>query len=152
MGTGLGSQPSGYGCEPSPEESLARTMPTEASPLGTAAESATARCGGDDGPCFGLHSAADSAGFNPSGVGESSPVLIIGTVIQFILGFVGIVFMLLVLYGGFSWMFAQGNEEKVTKARNLIIHSAVGLVITLSGYLITRVVVDLVLKSASTVS
>ena len=49
-------------------------------------------------------------------------------------------------------MFAQGNEEKVTKARNLIIHSAVGLVITLSGYLITRVVVDLVLKSASTVS
>ena len=79
-------------------------------------------------------------------------MLIIGTVIQFILGFVGIVFMLLVLYGGFSWMFAQGNEEKVTKARNLIIHSAVGLVITLSGYLITRVVVDLVLKSASTVS
>lgn len=64
----------------------------------------------------------------------------IGKVIGAVLAFVGIVFLILVIYGGFMWMFARGNEQEVTKARDLIISAVVGLIIVLAAYAITKYV------------
>lgn len=73
-----------------------------------------------------------------SGFVESITVSsIVGTVIQVFLSLLGIVFVVLLIYGGFLWMNARGNEEQVTKAKNTIQMAIIGLVIVTSAYAIT---------------
>lgn len=61
----------------------------------------------------------------------------IGSVIGIVLSFVGVIFLLLMIYAGISWMTASGNQEKVTKAKDLIINAIIGLIIVLAAYAIT---------------
>ncbi|OGF26196.1 hypothetical protein A2331_01980 [Candidatus Falkowbacteria bacterium RIFOXYB2_FULL_34_18] len=53
------------------------------------------------------------------------------------LAFIGVVFLVLMIYGGFVWMIARGNEQEVEKAKNLIEAAVIGLVIVMSAYAIT---------------
>jgi hypothetical protein len=61
----------------------------------------------------------------------------IGTIIGVLLSFVGTVFFVLIIYGGFLWMTAAGNETNVTKAKELITSAIIGLIIVLGAYAIT---------------
>ena len=61
----------------------------------------------------------------------------IGRVVGVALSFIGIIFFVLMIYAGFSWMLARGNESEVQKAKSLIEAAIVGLVIVLSAYAIT---------------
>ena len=63
-------------------------------------------------------------------------------IINVVLGFLGIVAIIIVLWGGFMWMTAGGNEEKVTKARQLLVAGITGLVIILAAYAIARFVIQ----------
>jgi hypothetical protein len=65
---------------------------------------------------------------------------IIGSIIGIALSFVGIVFFLLILYAGFRWMTAFGNEEKVTNSKDIMEHALIGLVIILAAYAISNFV------------
>ncbi len=67
--------------------------------------------------------------------------VVIGTFIKFALSFVGVVFMVLVVYGGFLWMTAAGNEQSVAKAKNILISAVIGMLIIASGYAITDFVI-----------
>jgi len=60
-----------------------------------------------------------------------------GEVIGMILSFVGVIFLALVIYGGITWMTAGGNDQKVEKAKTIIIDATIGLIIVLSAYAIT---------------
>lgn len=80
---------------------------------------------------------ASAAGFSSSSIFE-----IIGTLINVFLGLLGIVFLLLVLYAGFLWMTAGGDDKQVDKAKKMLINATVGLVITLSAYAITMFIVN----------
>jgi len=42
------------------------------------------------------------------------------------------------IYAGYLWMLARGNEQEVEKAKNIIIYAVIGLVVVLSAYAITR--------------
>lgn len=66
--------------------------------------------------------------------------LTIGKVVGAGLAFIGVLFFLLIIYGGLLWMTARGNETQVTKAKDLIISAVIGLVIVLSAYAITKYV------------
>ena len=68
---------------------------------------------------------------------SKTPSEIIGKIIGAGLAFIGILFFILMIYGGFLWMTARGNEQQVEKAKNLIISAVIGLVIVLSAYAIT---------------
>jgi hypothetical protein len=61
----------------------------------------------------------------------------IGQIIGVLLSFVGTIFFILIIYGGFLWMTARGNEQDVTKAKDLITSAIIGLVIVLAAYVIT---------------
>ncbi|MEK7558059.1 MAG: hypothetical protein AAB530_02525 [Patescibacteria group bacterium] len=74
-----------------------------------------------------------NAGFNET-VGV---VNVISYGIQAILGLLGIIFLILILYAGFNWMTAAGDEEKVTKAKETLSRAIIGLIIIVSAYLIT---------------
>ena len=64
----------------------------------------------------------------------------IGTIIQIVLTFLGVIFLLLMIYGGYIWMLARGNEQEITKAKDIIKNSIIGLIIVLAAYAITAFV------------
>ena len=49
--------------------------------------------------------------------GQTDLVGIIFRAIQYILAFLGVVAVVVILIGGFMWMTAGGNDEKVSKAK-----------------------------------
>jgi cytochrome bd-type quinol oxidase subunit 2 len=55
----------------------------------------------------------------------------VGGIINVLLAFLGIVAVILFLYGGFLWMTAGGNEENVAKAKKIITATVIGLIIIL---------------------
>jgi hypothetical protein len=59
------------------------------------------------------------------------------TIIQYVLGFLGIIFLILIITGGYQWMTAGGNEETIAKAKKRIINATIGIVIVLAAYVIT---------------
>jgi uncharacterized membrane protein YidH (DUF202 family) len=64
------------------------------------------------------------------------------SVVTYLLTFLGIIAVIIILYGGFLWMTAAGNEDRVSKAKKTIIAGAIGLVIILASYAIVTFVID----------
>jgi len=82
-----------------------------------------------------------------SGLTEEDPRVIVADVINVILGFLGVVAVILILAGGFMWMTAAGNEDKVATAKKLMIAGVVGLVIVLASFGIANFVVNTLLEA-----
>jgi hypothetical protein len=66
----------------------------------------------------------------------------IAKVIQTAMGLLGIVAVLIILYAGFKWMTAGGNEESVGEAKKILTAGIVGLIIIISAYAIASFVVS----------
>jgi len=66
----------------------------------------------------------------------------IGRFLGAALSLLGVVFMVLIIYGGFTWMFARGNDQAVTKAKGIIETAIIGLVIVISAYAITTFIAE----------
>ena len=58
-------------------------------------------------------------------------------VIEAFLGLLAIIFIILIILGGYGWMMAGGDESKVTAAKERIKQAIIGLIITVSAYAIT---------------
>ncbi|MDP3836646.1 MAG: pilin [bacterium] len=58
----------------------------------------------------------------------------IGTIVNAALSLLGIIFVVLIIYAGFNWMTASGNEESVSKAKKIITSAVIGLIIVLSAW------------------
>ena len=67
---------------------------------------------------------------------------IISTVISAALALIGVIFLALMLYAGYHWMTARGEEEKVEKAKDTINRAIVGLIIVVGAYAIWRFISD----------
>lgn len=78
---------------------------------------------------------------NPLGNNVTVPILI-GRVINSVLGIVGSLALIMFVYGGITWMTASGNEQSVTKGRNIIMWAALGLVVIFSSYALVRFVIQ----------
>ncbi len=80
-------------------------------------------------------------------MGEKDPRAIAAAVMNVALGFLGIVAVIIILLGGFRWMTAAGNEDKVTEAKNLLLGGIVGIVIILAAWGIAIFVLDALLNA-----
>lgn len=79
-----------------------------------------------------LRSAGDAAGYQ---VGSEATIEdTIAAVINVLFSFLGVIFLLLMIYGGYSWMMARGNEQEVEKAQGTIKAAVIGLIIVISSY------------------
>ena len=88
-----------------------------------------------------LQAAAETgAGFNA----PLDPRVQVSIYIRYALQVVGIIFLVLMVYAGFLWMTAGGNEENVAKAKRLIMAAVIGVAIVLAAYSITYFVTYLV--------
>ncbi len=61
----------------------------------------------------------------------------VGASINVLLTMLGVVFLLLMIWGGILWMTAAGNDSKVDKAKKIIIAAAIGITIILLSQVIT---------------
>ncbi|MFH0956084.1 MAG: pilin [Candidatus Falkowbacteria bacterium] len=77
-----------------------------------------------------------------TGLGERDPRQIAASIINVILGFLGIIAVIIILLGGFKWMTAGGNEDKVGEAKKLITAGIIGLVIILGAFSIATFVLN----------
>ena len=98
---------------------------------------------------YGLNSTAKEVNafkdqVNSQGISENFIQTRAGQIISFVLSFVGVLFLGLMIYSGLLWMTAQGNETKVTKAKDLLINAVVGLIIVFAAYTITAFIGDFV--------
>ena len=68
---------------------------------------------------------------------ESRFEVSVGVVVKGILSLVGTIFLVLTIYAGILWMTAQGNEDRVAKAKNIIQAAVIGLFVVMAAYAIT---------------
>jgi len=76
---------------------------------------------------------------------DSDPRALIGQVISIVIGVVGSVALVIVVYGGIMWMTAGGNEGRVAKAQKSIMWGIFGLLIVLFSYVIVRAILTKVI-------
>lgn len=80
-----------------------------------------------------LKGVAGAGGYNTTTDGPTLPV-IIGIIINGFSSLLGIIFVILIVYSGYTWMTSSGNEEKIKKAVSTIRSSVIGLIVTLSAW------------------
>jgi len=96
-----------------------------------------------------LKETGEEAGFAPGDTGEQQLTQMIARIINVLLSVLGVIFFVLVLYGGFLWMTSAGNEEKVKKAKTILTDSVIGLIILLAAYAISRFVIEALISATT---
>ncbi|MFA5937371.1 MAG: hypothetical protein WC822_05875 [Candidatus Paceibacterota bacterium] len=74
----------------------------------------------------------------PTGIPSGDVRFVAGSVISIILGTVGTIFFILMVYAGYLWMTARGNDEQVGKAKKIITAAMIGIVVVVGAYAITN--------------
>ncbi len=97
-----------------------------------------------------LGTSVGAAGSSAGLAAASDLPTIVGRVIGILLGVLGLVFVVLVVYAGFLYLTAQGEETNVKKAKKMLSQSVIGLVLIVSAYAITNVVIDSLLAVSAT--
>ena len=76
-----------------------------------------------------------------TGLGTRDVRETIGSIINVALSLLGIIVLVIIIYGGFLWMTAGGNDERVGEAKKWIFGGIIGLAIILSAYAIAKFVI-----------
>ncbi|MDD5438535.1 MAG: hypothetical protein PHC70_05360 [Patescibacteria group bacterium] len=87
----------------------------------------------------GAKKAAGGAGL----AGSNSPdmITLIGQLIGAVMGLVGVLLFGYMVYGGFKWMTAAGDQKNVTEAISIIRNAIIGIVIIVAAYAISNYVI-----------
>lgn len=67
---------------------------------------------------------------------ETTAIEIVGMVINALLGLLGVIFIILMLLAGYNWLISRGDEEKITKAKDIIRTSIIGLIVVVGAFAI----------------
>ncbi len=94
-------------------------------------------------PNFASKAIEGISSFDLPGGGAREGVMegVVGNIIQVFISIFGIIFLALMVYGGFKWMIAQGREDEVSKAKQIIQAAIIGLGVVLIAYIITYFIV-----------
>jgi len=69
---------------------------------------------------------------------------LIARVIQAVLGIVGSLALLMFIFGGLTWMTSAGSPDKVTKGKNILIWTSIGMLIIFTSYTLVKYVLKVV--------
>ncbi|MFA5075791.1 MAG: Ig-like domain-containing protein, partial [Patescibacteria group bacterium] len=73
--------------------------------------------------------------------------VVVANIIRYALGLLGIIAVVICIYGGVVWMTSQGNEEKITTAKKILLNGLIGLVIILLSFAIVTWIIGALLKA-----
>lgn len=62
-------------------------------------------------------------------------------IVYFALTFSGVALVAIIVYGGYLWLTAAGNDEQIKKAKDVIKSAIIGIVIILSGYAVSYAII-----------
>ncbi len=132
-----------------PQLGLAGPAPAGGAPPATSGATATVL------PLDELKKALEPGSVGP-GAGKAFPTAdpfkIANGVILVFFSIMGLVFTALMIYGGWNWMTAMGEEEKVTKAKDTIVAALIGIIILIAAYAITTFVINNIYSRAAGVA
>jgi hypothetical protein len=77
-----------------------------------------------------------------SGVEKTDVFSYSGKIIQVAFASLGLLFLALMIYAGFKWMTARGNEEDIKKARDTVFASLIGLIVILGASAVSSLIAD----------
>lgn len=98
-------------------------------------------------PLDAVKSVADEgSGYKTDGDAIDLPTYL-GAIVSVFMGLLGVIFIILIIYGGFNWMRAGGNESKVELAINTIKRAVIGLLIVVGSYAIAQFIFSKLLSS-----
>ena len=69
----------------------------------------------------------------------------VADIINIFIAVMGVIAVIMIIYGGVTMVLSLGNAEKVRKAKNIMIYSAIGLLVVLISFAIVNFVLDNVL-------
>lgn len=81
--------------------------------------------------------------------GASDLPTLIGAIISVLLGVLGIVFVILIIYAGINYMTASGDTDKVKKSKTMLIQAVIGIIIIVAAYSIAQFVIQQITNAAS---
>ena len=96
-------------------------------------------------PALALETGIDYGTF--TGLGTKDIREGIMNVVNVLLGFLGILAIIIILWGGFRWLTSGGNEEKVGEAKKIITAGIIGLVIIFTAYAIASFVITQLIQA-----
>jgi len=80
---------------------------------------------------------------------EVKPQVVIVEIITYLLGFVGLVFFVMILFAGWQILTSGGNEENVKKAKTRLLHAVIGLAVIIAAYAISAYILSILIKSTT---
>ena len=90
---------------------------------------------------------------NNTGLGNTSPTAATDIFITWFLGILGLLALIMIIWGGVQWMTSGGNEEKVQSAQATLRRATIGLLIIMGAYgLATYVFTQLSTATGTTAS
>lgn len=87
--------------------------------------------------------AAEPAAVFTNPIGFNSVPALLNNLIRWILGLVGFIALLSLIWGGVMYIISFGSEAGIKKAKTIIIWSIVGLVVILLAFFIVRTVANI---------
>ncbi|MDD3711609.1 MAG: hypothetical protein PHP37_03360 [Patescibacteria group bacterium] len=107
----------------------------------------------DTASSTGLASKQTSAFLKTAGFSETAQAEgIISVIVRMLLSFLAIIFVVLMIFSGYQWMTAGGNDEQVKKAQSRIKNAVIGLIVVILAYVITAFVFKNLPKGTQTVT
>lgn len=89
----------------------------------------------------------EGAGYNTDPeLAQTGLAEIVGSMAGVFISLMGVIFMAYVIYGGFLWMTAGGNEDSVSKAKKIIRDGVIGIIVVLAAGGIYLLVVNVLLS------
>lgn len=77
-----------------------------------------------------------AGGYDTTKGTETGLAEVIGMIINAGLSLLGVIFVVLIIYAGFNWMTASGDESKIDTAKKTLSRAIIGLIITAGSYAI----------------
>jgi len=82
-----------------------------------------------------------------TGLGATDPRETAARIINYALGLLGTLFLVLIVYAGYLWMTAGGEEQQIEKAQGYLKNGIIGLVIVLAAVGITLFVTKYLIRA-----
>lgn len=94
-------------------------------------------CLAQDGIDEGLTAVGEETGLQ-----AEDPRIVIARIIRIFLGFLGVIAIAIIIYGGFLYMTSGGAPNKVEQARKVLINALIGLIIIILSFAITSYILN----------
>ena len=79
------------------------------------------------------------------GLVEQSAGAVIGNLVQWVLGIVGVLLLIMLIYGGILYMISGGNEDQIGTAKKVLTYAMFGVVIIAIAFALTRAIINALL-------